>query len=519
MTSATSCAGKGQRCSPCPNEKKALLPPVSAPASVRICGSPLAAARPRSSRSPARMCRPPSRVSRAAQRPATFWVGVSSQSTSFIASPTLCRPPASEAANRSSVSISRSELPIQSAVGWWPAAIITIRSWPTSSTVKPYGLASIRDATSSPGSTCLAASSAYIDSARWRWPSRAPSRPSIMSFRAVTRPGPCSSANPYSRASTRTGRSIAYWPTMSAAARAAQGVDQLVREPLGVAAQFEGVDGLQRVGDHRGALAVALADRVEDRRLLAADHRQQRPVGGDAVPLVPQVGVAGEQHRVAGDLVQLAVAEHQPGRYVAVEHDGRHGAVVAPHVAVERVRVGLEPGAAQRDGGGDRARHGMSSGACLQAREMFDEGDQDGLAGLARTRASQRISGTSGGRSSASRTCASVCAGPPKSLQATTKGVPWCSRRSMAYQESARRRVSTRTTAPSVPANSRSHRNQNRSWPGAPNRYRTLCASRVMRPKSKATVVAVFAAHRRRGRRRPRPPWSWSPRCSADGSR
>ena len=63
------------------------------------------------------ICRSPSRVSRAAQRPATFCVGVSSHSTSFIASATLCRPPNSEAANRLSVSISRSELPIQSAVG------------------------------------------------------------------------------------------------------------------------------------------------------------------------------------------------------------------------------------------------------------------------------------------------------------------------------------------------------------------------------------------------------------------
>jgi len=56
-------------------------------------------------------------VSREAQRPATFCVGVSSHSTSFMASATLCRPPNSEAAKRSSVSISRNELPIQSAVG------------------------------------------------------------------------------------------------------------------------------------------------------------------------------------------------------------------------------------------------------------------------------------------------------------------------------------------------------------------------------------------------------------------
>ena len=35
----------------------------------------------------------------------------------------------------------------------------------------------------------------------------------------------------------------------------AEGVDQLVRELLGVTAQFERVDGLERVADHRGALA------------------------------------------------------------------------------------------------------------------------------------------------------------------------------------------------------------------------------------------------------------------------
>lgn len=48
-----------------------------------------------------------------------FWLGVSSQRTSFIASAMEWRPPKREAANRVSVSISRSVLPIQSAVGWW----------------------------------------------------------------------------------------------------------------------------------------------------------------------------------------------------------------------------------------------------------------------------------------------------------------------------------------------------------------------------------------------------------------
>ncbi len=42
-------------------------------------------------------------------------------------------------------------MPIQSAVGWWPAAIMIIRSWAISSSVKPYGLASRRETTSSAG--------------------------------------------------------------------------------------------------------------------------------------------------------------------------------------------------------------------------------------------------------------------------------------------------------------------------------------------------------------------------------
>ncbi len=132
--------------------------------------------------SPARMCRPPRWVSRAAQRPATFCVGVSSQRTSFMASATLCRPPESEAANRSSVSIRRSELPIQSAVGWWPAAIITMRSWAISSSVKRPGSAIIRLATSSPGSACLSARSWNIEAPRCSAPASARSRPSIMSL-------------------------------------------------------------------------------------------------------------------------------------------------------------------------------------------------------------------------------------------------------------------------------------------------------------------------------------------------
>src|SRR5918999_586280 len=64
----------------------------------------------------------------------------------------------------------------------------------------------------------------------------------------------------------------------------------------------------------------------------------------------------------------------------------------------------------------------------------------------------------------------------------------------MAYQESASRRVSTSTTAPRLPENRRSHRNQKRSWPGAPNRYSTMRSFKVIRPKSKATVVVNLSA-------------------------
>lgn len=49
-------------------------------------------------------------------------------------------------------------------------------------------------------------------------------------------------------------------------------VDQLVGEPLDVAAQFDRLDRLQRLLDQRDTLPVPLADRAEDRGLLRADH-------------------------------------------------------------------------------------------------------------------------------------------------------------------------------------------------------------------------------------------------------
>src|SRR3954447_11369648 len=51
------------------------------------------------------------------------------------------------------------------------------------------------------------------------------------------------------------------------------------------------------------------------------------------------------------------------------------------------------------------------------------------------------------------------------------------------------RRVSTSTAAPTAPLISSSHMNQNRVWPGVPNRYRIRSSAIVMRPKSIATVV------------------------------
>ena len=43
-----------------------------------------------------------------------------------------------------------------------------------------------------------------------------------------------------------------------------------------------------------------------------------------------------------------------------------------------------------------------------------------------------------------------------------------------------------------APRTRSSHMNQNRRWPGVPNRYSTRSSSRVMRPKSIATVVVFF---------------------------
>ncbi len=184
-----------------------------------MCGSALAAPSPRSSRSPRAMFRPPSRASRAAHRPARIWVGPSSHRTSFIASATLWRPPASESANWSSVSISRVELPIQSAVVRWPAAVMAIRSRAYSSSVNGSGWASIREVTSSPGSSRLAATRRCMCSPK-RWCAFcAPGPPSARSLSTRAMSAPSSSGKPTRRASTRTGSGSAYSATRSAVPR------------------------------------------------------------------------------------------------------------------------------------------------------------------------------------------------------------------------------------------------------------------------------------------------------------
>src|SRR5579859_1853801 len=55
------------------------------------------------------------------------------------------------------------------------------------------------------------------------------------------------------------------------------------------------------------------------------------------------------------------------------------------------------------------------------------------------------------------------------------------------------RRESTITSAPSAPYAMSCHMNPNRSCPGVPNRYSFSSWSMVMQPKSRATVVVVFA--------------------------
>src|ERR1700761_4047481 len=111
------------------------------------------------------------------------------------------------------------------------------------------------------------------------------------------------------------------------------------------------------------------------------------------------------------------------------------------------------------------------------------------------SRASQVSRGTSGPMARAVRTSSSSNGRiPSKQLSATMNGASGTfSKYSMAGKQSASRRGSARTTAPSAPRIRSSHKNQNRSWPGVPNRYRASSSSRLTRPKSIATVVVTFS--------------------------
>ena len=88
----------------------------------------------------------------------------------------------------------------------------------------------------------------------------------------------------------------------------------------------------------------------------------------------------------------------------------------------------------------------------------------------ARDRASQEITLTSGEMTSASRTSSSEYRTLSSNwLTATRNGMPRDSKKSIGAKLSARRRVSTSTTAAIAPRTRASHMNQNRCCPGAPN--------------------------------------------------
>src|SRR5256886_8290810 len=110
-----------------------------------------------------------------------------------------------------------------------------------------------------------------------------------------------------------------------------------------------------------------------------------------------------------------------------------------------------------------------------------------------RSRASQVTAGTVCSMVSASRTSSTRwCRTRSKQLIAMTYGSWRSSKKSMEANASAKRRVSTNTTAPMAPRTRSSHMNQNRCCPGVPNRYRIRSLSSDTRPKSMATVVVVL---------------------------
>src|SRR5215217_3762813 len=94
----------------------------------------------------------------------------------------------------------------------------------------------------------------------------------------------------------------------------------------------------------------------------------------------------------------------------------------------------------------------------------------------------------------ASRMSSTWCSSRPlKQFTPTMKGNPRSSKKSTAAKQSASRLVSTSTTAPIAPRTRSSHMNQNRCWPGVPNRYRIRSSSSDIRPKSMATVVVTLS--------------------------
>ncbi len=144
-----------------------------------------------------------------------------------------------------------------------------------------------------------------------------------------------------------------------------EAVYQLVGIAGDVAADPTAVEARQAVG-HRSAEPLVLGPVGEDAQGLPADHRQQRRVGPDLVLLegrpaarVPGVG-GGGAHR--GEV--LPVAEDQPGGKVAVQENGRDGAVLRAQLLVQGRRVGLglgpvepaQPVRAQSVGGALRRR-------------------------------------------------------------------------------------------------------------------------------------------------------------------
>src|SRR5699024_5575070 len=79
-------------------------------------------------------------------------------------------------------------------------------------------------------------------------------------------------------------------------------------------------------------------------------HGESWPVLGDLVPGVPAVGLAGEHARGTEYVVQLSVADHQPGGDVVLHQDRHDGSVFAAHLPVQGAGVGAKPRSVQLNG-------------------------------------------------------------------------------------------------------------------------------------------------------------------------